>query len=189
MDELPSFGDSNHGSPIKNWWLVWWLMNHDSFFCSWNVNKSGNISQKRLNCDWWFESDSWFVHTLSVWTLVNPRQSCELSTIIQEIFEAGDQLVYSFDDWVGYGFHADFFNGWKAGAVEALLDQCTYHTPVIPRNIRQRMKGRFFKNRLLESCFSSGKQNSAKMWMLGCIISLLRPGSGIFSRWLCESCV
>ena len=43
----------------------------------------------------------------------------------------GDQLVYSFDDYVGYGFHGDFFNGWKPGVVEALLDQCTYQTPVI----------------------------------------------------------
>ena len=52
----------------------------------------------------------------------------------QDYFEAGDQLVYSFDDWVGYGFHGDFFNGWKPGVVEALLDQCTYHTPVMFRN-------------------------------------------------------
>ena len=42
----------------------------------------------------------------------------------------GDQLVYSFDDYVGYGFHGDFFNGWKPGVVESLLDQCTYQTPV-----------------------------------------------------------
>ena len=49
----------------------------------------------------------------------------------------GDQLVYSFDDRVGYGFHGDFFNGWKPGVVESLLDQCTYQTPVICQ------KGRF----------------------------------------------
>ena len=41
-------------------------------------------------------------------------------------------MVYSFDDWVGYGFHGDFFNGWKEGVVEALIEQCTYHEEVLP---------------------------------------------------------
>ena len=61
------------------------------------------------------------------------RRHCHIN-LTQDYFEAGDQLVYSFDDWVGYGFHGDFFNGWKPGAVEALLEQCTYHTPVMLRD-------------------------------------------------------
>ena len=36
---------------------------------------------------------------------------------IQDIYEAGDTLVYSFNDTVGYGFHGDFLNGWKEGAI------------------------------------------------------------------------
>ena len=36
---------------------------------------------------------------------------------IQDIYEAGDTLVYSFNDTVGHGFHGDFFNGWKEGAI------------------------------------------------------------------------
>ena len=41
--------------------------------------------------------------------------------------EAGDQLVYSFNDWSGYGFHGDFLNGWKEGVIEGFLDYCTYN--------------------------------------------------------------
>ena len=36
---------------------------------------------------------------------------------IQDIYEAGDTLIYSFNDTIGYGFHGDFFNGWKQGAI------------------------------------------------------------------------
>ena len=36
----------------------------------------------------------------------------------QEVVEAGDKLVYSFNDTVGYGFHGDFFNGWEEGVIE-----------------------------------------------------------------------
>ena len=36
----------------------------------------------------------------------------------QEVVEAGDRLVYSFNDTVGYGFHGDFFNGWEEGVIE-----------------------------------------------------------------------
>ena len=51
----------------------------------------------------------------------------------QEVpFEAGDALVYSFNDWIGYGFHGDFFNGWRPGVVEALIEQCTTHDEVLP---------------------------------------------------------
>lgn len=43
-------------------------------------------------------------------------------------FEAGDELVYSFNDWDGYGFHGDFFNGWKEGVVDTLIAQCAAGT-------------------------------------------------------------
>jgi len=39
-------------------------------------------------------------------------------------FEAGDTLVYSFNDTTGYGFHGDFLHGWKEGVMESLLDYC-----------------------------------------------------------------
>ena len=41
--------------------------------------------------------------------------------------EAGDQLVYSFNDWSGYGFHGDFLHGWKEGVIEGFLDYCAYN--------------------------------------------------------------
>ena len=34
------------------------------------------------------------------------------------IYEAGDQLYYSFNDTTGYGFHGDFFNGWQEGLID-----------------------------------------------------------------------
>ena len=60
----------------------------------------------------------------------NTVADLSLANIVQDIYEVGDQLVYSYDDRVGYGFHGDFFNGWKPGVVESLLDQCTYQTVV-----------------------------------------------------------
>ena len=45
--------------------------------------------------------------------------------LIQNQFFA--KSVYSFDDWVGYGFHGDFIMGWKQGAIEGLLDYCQNH--------------------------------------------------------------
>ena len=41
--------------------------------------------------------------------------------------EAGDQLVYSFNDWSGYGFHGDFMHGWKEGVIEGFLNYCAYN--------------------------------------------------------------
>jgi len=43
------------------------------------------------------------------------------------VFEAGDSLVYSFNDWTGYGFHGDFFHGWNEGVIEDMLDYCINH--------------------------------------------------------------
>ena len=40
---------------------------------------------------------------------------------IQDIYEAGDTLIYSFNDTIGYGFHGDFLNGWKQGAIGMYL--------------------------------------------------------------------
>ena len=34
------------------------------------------------------------------------------------MYQPGDQLVYSFNDTKGYGFHGDFFNGWEDGVVD-----------------------------------------------------------------------
>jgi len=41
-----------------------------------------------------------------------------------DIFSAGDSLVYSFNDYTGYGFHGDFLQGWKDGVMDRLLDTC-----------------------------------------------------------------
>ena len=43
------------------------------------------------------------------------------------MFEAGDSLVYSYNDWAGLGLHGDFLNGWQEGAVEDMLDYCIHH--------------------------------------------------------------
>ena len=43
------------------------------------------------------------------------------------IAEPGDSLVYSYNDWEGYGFHGDFLNGWKDGAIDQLLYFCTFN--------------------------------------------------------------
>lgn len=34
-------------------------------------------------------------------------------------------LVWSFGDEIGYGFHADFVNGWTQNVLEAAVSQCT----------------------------------------------------------------
>jgi len=41
-----------------------------------------------------------------------------------DIYEAGDRLVYSFNDYTGYGFHGDFLHGWKEGVMDGLLNYC-----------------------------------------------------------------
>ena len=41
--------------------------------------------------------------------------------------EAGDELVYSFGDYSGYGFHGDFVMGWEDGVIDQLIDYCTYN--------------------------------------------------------------
>merc|ERR1739845_121892 len=45
----------------------------------------------------------------------------------QTVVESGDELVYSFKDYSGFGFHGDFVMGWKEGTLEQLIDYCTYH--------------------------------------------------------------
>ena len=44
-----------------------------------------------------------------------------------DTFEAGDQLVYSYNDWTGYGFHGDFLMGWNDGVIESMIDYCMTH--------------------------------------------------------------
>ena len=46
---------------------------------------------------------------------------------IQDFFEAGDELVYSFNDKSGFGFHGDFVNGWEEGVVQEAIDYCATH--------------------------------------------------------------
>ena len=48
-----------------------------------------------------------------------------LFMVDQAGFEAGDSLVYSYNDYEGHGFHGDFVNGWDEGKIESLLDYCT----------------------------------------------------------------
>jgi len=43
---------------------------------------------------------------------------------VQEVYQPGDQLVYSFNDTQGYGFHGDFFNGWEDGVVDRFIEYC-----------------------------------------------------------------
>jgi len=43
---------------------------------------------------------------------------------VQGLFEAGDSLVYSFNDYQGYGYHGDFFNGWEDGLIDQFLEHC-----------------------------------------------------------------
>ncbi len=42
------------------------------------------------------------------------------------LLDAGDSLVYSYNDWKGYGFHGDFLNGWNEGVMEQLIEVCTF---------------------------------------------------------------
>ena len=42
----------------------------------------------------------------------------------QKVIEAGDELVYSFNDKSGFGFHGDFINGWEDGVVQQAIDYC-----------------------------------------------------------------
>jgi len=44
-----------------------------------------------------------------------------------DTFEAGDQLVYSYNDWTGYGFHGDFLMGWNNGVIESMIEYCRTH--------------------------------------------------------------
>merc|ERR1712154_363282 len=39
----------------------------------------------------------------------------------------GDQLIYSYNDWTGYGFHGDFLMGWNEGVIESMIDYCMTH--------------------------------------------------------------
>jgi len=41
--------------------------------------------------------------------------------------EPGDELVYSFGDYSGFGFHGDFVMGWEDGVLDQLIDYCTYN--------------------------------------------------------------
>ena len=52
------------------------------------------------------------------------RQLTQKLYTSHKIYESGDTLVYSFNDTTGYGFHGDFFNGWKAGIMDGLINGC-----------------------------------------------------------------
>ena len=54
----------------------------------------------------------------------------------QEVVEAGDRLVYSFNDTVGYGFHGDFFNGWEEGVIE-VSSELSRHAQLVVVTIYQ----------------------------------------------------
>jgi len=56
-----------------------------------------------------------------------PTLFFEAIFLIKDIFEAGDQLVYSFYDWTGYGFHGDFLMGWNDGVIESMINYCMTH--------------------------------------------------------------
>ena len=43
---------------------------------------------------------------------------------IKHIYTPGDELVYSFNDTKGYGFHGDFLMGWEENRIEEMLDYC-----------------------------------------------------------------
>lgn len=60
-----------------------------------------------------------------------PSHPVRLPTLFYEaiyltgnIFEAGDELVYSFNDTTGYGFHGDFLMGWDDGNIQSKIDYC-----------------------------------------------------------------
>jgi len=58
-----------------------------------------------------------------------------------DIVEPGDELVYSFGDYSGYGFHADFVNGWQEGIIDQLVDFCTYNDAGLPENYQCNVEG------------------------------------------------
>ena len=75
-------------------------------------------------------SDPHVVHPIGGWAAGScpPSHNKRLPTLFfeaifatHEIFEAGDQLVYSYNDTIGYGFHGDFINGWEKGAVDVSI--------------------------------------------------------------------
>ena len=41
-----------------------------------------------------------------------------LNECSSSLLQAGDSLVYSFNDYQGYGYHGDFFNGWEDGLID-----------------------------------------------------------------------
>lgn len=58
--------------------------------------------------------------------LFSPFSLCEPSkSMVNSMYYSFFLLVFSFGDDVGYGFHADFVNGWKQGILEAAVKQCT----------------------------------------------------------------
>ena len=56
-----------------------------------------------------------------------PTLVFEAIFLIGDIFEAGDQLVYSYNDWTGYGLHGEFLMGWNEGVIESMIDYCMTH--------------------------------------------------------------
>ena len=75
-------------------------------------------------------SDPHVVHPIGGWAAGRcpPSHNKRLPTLFfeaifatHEMFEAGDQLVYSYNDTIGYGFHGDFINGWEKGAVDVSI--------------------------------------------------------------------
>jgi len=56
-----------------------------------------------------------------------PTLFFEAIYLIGDTFEAGDQLVYSFNDREGYGFHGDFLMGWNNNEIESMIDYCINH--------------------------------------------------------------
>lgn len=48
--------------------------------------------------------------------------TCEFSCTFH--FAIPTRRRYSYGDRTGYGYHADFFNGWDAGVLQRAVDQC-----------------------------------------------------------------
>jgi len=53
-----------------------------------------------------------------------PTLFFEAIYMIDGIYAPGDELVYSFDDREGFGFHGDFLMGWEENRIEEMLDYC-----------------------------------------------------------------